>query len=179
MAEKNTMPNKERVKIPRTRMPEQDAELRSRNFKEVNLGISAEDAKIEATRCIGCNKPGCMLDCPVGVKIREVVDLIYAGDFLSAASKMREDNALPAITGRVCPQENQCEGGCILGKKGESIAIGNLERFIADYESASGQLGLPSYRSPNGQERCHRGQRSGRPLRRRRPDPEGPPRTRL
>ena len=77
---------------------------------------------------------------------------------------MREDNALPAITGRVCPQENQCEGGCVLGKKGESVAIGNLERFIADYERASGQLGLPPDRSADRQERRHRRQRPGRAL---------------
>jgi glutamate synthase (NADPH/NADH) small chain len=86
----------------------------------------------------------------VGVKIREVVDLIYAGDFLAAASKMREDNALPAITGRVCPQEKQCEGGCALGKKGQSVGIGNLERFIADYERQSGKLGLPPIAPPTG-----------------------------
>ena len=150
MTEKNTLPNRERMKIARTHMPEQDAELRSHNFEEVNQGISELDARIEATRCIGCAKPGCVLDCPVGVKIREVVDLIYAGEFLAAAAKMREDNALPAITGRVCPQETQCEGGCVLGKKGDSIAIGNLERFIADYERASGQLGLPEIAPPTG-----------------------------
>jgi len=141
---KNSLPNRERMKIARIHMPERDATVRSRNFEEVNLGLSAEDAQIEATRCIGCAKPGCVTDCPVGVKIREVVDLIYAGDYLAAASKMREDNALPAITGRVCPQENQCEGGCILGKKGQAVAIGNLERFIADFERTSGQLGLPT-----------------------------------
>jgi glutamate synthase (NADPH/NADH) small chain len=138
------------MKILRTHMPEADATIRSRNFQEVNLGLSAEAAQIEATRCIGCAKPGCVNDCPVGVKIREVVDLIYAGDYLAAASKMREDNALPAITGRVCPQENQCEGGCILGRKGEAIAIGNLERFIADFERNSGQLGLPKIASATG-----------------------------
>jgi len=147
---KNPLPNKERMKILRTHMPEADATIRSRNFQEVNLGLSAEAAQIEATRCIGCAKPGCVNDCPVGVKIREVVDLIYAGDYLAAASKMREDNALPAITGRVCPQENQCEGGCILGRKGEAIAIGNLERFIADFERNSGQLGLPKIASATG-----------------------------
>ncbi len=150
MAEKNTLSNKERMKIARIPMPEQDPEIRSHNFEEVNQGISAADARIEATRCIGCGKPGCVLQCPVGVKIREVVDLIYAGDYLAAAAKMREDNALPAITGRVCPQENQCEGGCVVGKKGEPIAIGNLERFIADYERNSGQLGLPPNAAPTG-----------------------------
>src|SRR5208282_793050 len=125
-------------------------EVRAHNFAEVNQGLSAPAAVTEATRCIACARPGCQLDCPVGVKIREVVDLIYAGDFLAAASKMREDNALPAITGRVCPQEKQCEGGCALGKKGQSVGIGNLERFIADYERQSGKLGLPAIAPPTG-----------------------------
>jgi glutamate synthase (NADPH/NADH) small chain len=131
------------MKILRRHMPELDAVLRSRNFEEVNLGLEGPDAITEASRCIGCAKPGCVVDCPVGVKIKEIVALICAGEFLAAASKLREDNSLPAITGRVCPQENQCEGGCIIGKKGEPVAIGNLERFIADYERLSGQLGLP------------------------------------
>ena len=143
MPEKNTLPLKERMKIARTHMPELDATVRSRNFEEVNLGLSVIDAVTEATRCIACAKPGCVRDCPVGVKIRDVVDLIYQGDYLAAAAKLREDNALPAVTGRVCPQESQCEGGCVLGMKGESLAIGNLERFIADFERESGQLGLP------------------------------------
>jgi glutamate synthase (NADPH/NADH) small chain len=150
MPEKNTLSAKERMKIKRIHMPEQNPEERAHNFKEVNQGLSIEQAQVEATRCIGCAKPGCVGDCPVGVKIREVVDLICAGDYLGAARKMREDNALPAVTGRVCPQENQCEGGCILGKKGEPVAIGNLERFIADYERASGQLGLPKIDPPTG-----------------------------
>lgn len=150
MVEKNTIPAKERMKIARRPMPEQDPQLRAHNFKEVNQGLSAEDAQIEASRCIACGKPGCVIDCPVGVKVREVVDLIYAGDYLAAAAKMREDNSLPAITGRVCPQEDQCEGGCIIGKKGSPVAIGNLERFIADYERESGQLGLPTNDPPTG-----------------------------
>jgi glutamate synthase (NADPH/NADH) small chain len=125
-------------------MPEADPAVRSRNFEEVNLGLPEADALTEATRCIECAKPGCVVDCPVGVKIKEVMALICAGDFLAAAAKLREDNSLPAITGRVCPQENQCEGGCIVGKKGQPVAIGNLERFIADYERLSGKLGLPA-----------------------------------
>ncbi len=150
MAEKNTLPNKERMKITRRPMPEQDPQIRAHNFKEVNQGLSVEDARVEASRCIACGKPGCVVDCPVGVKVREVVDLIYAGDYLGAAAKMREDNSLPAITGRVCPQEDQCEGGCVIGKKGSPVAIGNLERFIADYARESGQLGLPTNDPPTG-----------------------------
>ena len=141
--ERNVLPLKERMKILRARMPELDPHVRSRNFEEVNLGLPPTDALTEASRCIECAKPGCVVQCPVGVKIKDVVALICAGDYLAAAAKMREDNALPAITGRVCPQENQCEGGCVLGKKGAPVAIGNLERFIADYERNSGQLGLP------------------------------------
>jgi len=139
----NRLPLKDRMKLPRNHMPEADAVERSRSFQEVNLGFSIIDTANEAARCIECAKPGCVRECPVGVKIREVVELIYRGDILAAAAKIREDNALPAVTGRVCPQENQCEGGCVLGKKGESLAIGNLERFVADYERTSGQLGLP------------------------------------
>jgi len=144
MPDKNPLPLKERMKIARAHMPELNAQVRAANFEEVNQGLCVLDASSEATRCIACAKPGCVQDCPVGVKIREVVELIYSGDYLAAAAKLREDNSLPAITGRVCPQENQCEGGCVLGKKGEAVAIGNLERFVADFERQSGQLGLPA-----------------------------------
>ena len=150
MADANALPLKERMKIARTHMPELDPQVRSRNFEEVNLGLEAAGALIEATRCLACAKPSCVVDCPVGVKIKEIVALIYAGDYLAAAAKLREDNALPAITGRVCPQENQCEGGCVLGRKGAPLAIGNLERFVADYERTSGQLGLPAIAPPTG-----------------------------
>jgi len=150
MSDANPLPAKERIRIPRVRMPELDPEVRAHNFAEVNQGLSAPAAVTEATRCIACARPGCQLDCPVGVKIKDIVALIYAGDFLAAAAKMREDNALPAITGRVCPQESQCEGGCVIGKKGEPVAIGNLERFIADFERLSGQLGLPAIAPPTG-----------------------------
>jgi len=144
MPEKNLLPLKDRLSIVRSPMPELDPTARSRNFEEVNLGLGAAGALTEASRCIECARPGCVVECPVGVKIKDVVVLIYAGDYLAAAAKLREDNVLPAITGRVCPQENQCEGGCILGKKGAPVAIGNLERFVADFERTSGQLGLPS-----------------------------------
>jgi glutamate synthase (NADPH) small chain len=143
MSEKNTLPLKQRMAIARVRMPEIDSTARSRNFEEVNSGLPPADAMVEATRCIECAKPGCVEQCPVGVKVKEVVALIYAGDYLGAAAKLREDNALPAITGRVCPQEHQCEGGCVMGRKGAPLAIGHLERFVADYERQSGRLGLP------------------------------------
>ena len=112
----NPLPLKERMKIPRQAMPEQPAELRVTNFSEVNLGYSEELARQEALRCLSCAKPVCSERCPVGVKVREFIELIVAGDFRGAAAKMREDNVLPAITGRVCPQEDHCEGGCLLSK---------------------------------------------------------------
>ncbi len=135
--------NKERVKIPRQHMPEQDPALRRRNFEEVNEGLTVLGATTEALRCLQCTSPKCMVGCPVGVKVKDFVELMVAGDYLKAAAKIREDNILPAITGRVCPQETQCEGCCILGNKFEPLAIGYLERFVADYERESGQIGLP------------------------------------
>ena len=135
--------NKERVKIPRQHMPEQDADRRRRNFEEVNQGLTVLGATTEALRCLQCTTPKCIAGCPVGVKVKDFVALIVAGDYLKAAAKIREDNILPAITGRVCPQETQCEGCCILGNKFEPVGIGYLERFVADYERESGQIGLP------------------------------------
>ena len=143
MSNSNPLPLKERMKILRHDMPAQDPAIRCHNFLEVNQGLSVESAHDEAFRCITCGKPGCVQQCPVGVHIKEVVELIAAEDYLGAAAKMREDNALPAVTGRVCPQEKQCEGGCVLGKKGQPVAIGNLERFIADFERESGKFGMP------------------------------------
>ena len=130
----NPLPLKERMKMPRQHMLEQPAQIRATNFTEVNLGYSTELARQEALRCLECAKPACTDKCPVGVKVREFVQLIVAGDFMGAAAKIREDNVLPAITGRVCPQEDHCEGGCLMGKKVQSLGIGYLERFVADYE---------------------------------------------
>jgi glutamate synthase (NADPH/NADH) small chain len=130
----NPLPLKERMKVPRQHMPEQAPQIRATNFTEVNLGYSTELARQEAARCLECAKPACVNDCPVGVKVKDFVQLIVAGDYLAAAAKIREDNVLPAITGRVCPQEDHCEGGCLMGKKVQSLGIGYLERFVADYE---------------------------------------------
>jgi glutamate synthase (NADPH/NADH) small chain len=143
MSQHNPIPLKERMKITRQHMPEQPPMERARNFVEVNLGYHSDLANIEATRCIECKNPACVTECPVSVKVREFVDLVVGGDYLGAIAKVREDNVLPAVTGRVCPQDDQCEHGCILGKKGEPLAIGNLERFVADYERAVGKLSLP------------------------------------
>lgn len=110
----NPVPIKERMKVPRQPMPEQPASDRAHNFQEVNLGYDPELARREAQRCLECAKPTCTDNCPVGVKVKEFVELIVAGDFLAAAAKIREDNVLPAVTGRVCPQEDHCEGKCLL-----------------------------------------------------------------
>jgi glutamate synthase (NADPH/NADH) small chain len=139
----NSLPMKERYRLARQHMPEQAPAERAANFEEVNLGFTPELASAEALRCLACEKTTCMHACPVGVNVREFIDLIVAGNYLGAAAKIREDNALPAVTGRVCPQEEQCEGGCVLAKKGKALAIGHLERFVADYEQRTGQLGLP------------------------------------
>ena len=123
-----------KVKVPRVKMLEQPPEIRARNFQEVPFGLTDELAITEAERCLNCKKPLCVTGCPVGVKIPEFIQLIIAEEFAQAARKIKETNALPAVCGRVCPQEIQCEAKCILGKMGEPVAIGYLERFCADYE---------------------------------------------
>lgn len=141
----NPLTLKERMKVPRQAMLEQDPAQRSSTFTEVNLGYSPELARQEALRCLECAKATCMQHCPVGVKVKEFVQLIVAGDFAAAAAKIREDNVLPAITGRVCPQEDHCEAGCTLGKAKNvrPLGIGYLERFVADYEQRMGIRHLP------------------------------------
>ncbi|QDV35231.1 FAD-dependent oxidoreductase [Tautonia plasticadhaerens] len=146
----NPLPPGRRTRIPRQGMPEQDAEARRRNFDEVNRGLTVLGASTEAMRCLECARPACVSGCPIGVKIRDFIALVTAGDYLGAAARIREDNVLPAITGRVCPQEAQCEGCCILGKKFEPVGIGHLERFVADYEREHGTLGLPEIAPPTG-----------------------------
>lgn len=141
---------KDRMKIPRQPMPEQDNQERRTNFKEVNLGFTEELAKMEALRCLQCPKPVCIDGCPVEVKIKDFIRLVASGDFLEAASKIKEDNMLPAICGRVCPQEEQCEAKCVVGNKGESVAIGRLERFVADFERQNIGLKNPEIRQRTG-----------------------------
>lgn len=135
-----SLPPKERMKIPRQPMPERDPIERAQSFQEVNFGFTAELAKMEALRCLQCPKPTCMQGCPVGVKITEFIQLVTEGKFTEAAWKIKEDNVLPAICGRVCPQEEQCEAKCVVGKKSKPIAIGHLERFVADYERNVGGM---------------------------------------
>jgi glutamate synthase (NADPH/NADH) small chain len=127
----------------RTPMKEQDPRCRVRNFEEVPLGYTEDEAIREASRCIGCKNPACVAGCPVNVDIRGFLKLVQAGEFAAAARKIRESNALPAICGRVCPQESQCEANCVLGKKFEAVAIGRLERFAADYERENDLVELP------------------------------------
>jgi glutamate synthase (NADPH/NADH) small chain len=146
----NPLTSKQRVKLPRQEMPVEPADARRHDFHEVNLGLSVVQAHAEASRCLECSHPQCVEGCPVGVKVKEFVGLIYEGDYLGAAAKIREDNVLPAVTGRVCPQENQCEGHCILGKRFAPLGIGYLERFVADYERSQGKVGLPPKAPPTG-----------------------------
>jgi glutamate synthase (NADPH/NADH) small chain len=148
MAER--LPPKARTKLPRQAMPERDARERASDFCEVNMGLNAALAEKEAQRCLACTDPKCVRGCPVGVKIREVVELVLDGRYLEAAAKLREDNVLPAVTGRVCPQEIQCEGACILAKRFAPLAIGHIERFVADYERQTGKVGLPTPSPPTG-----------------------------
>jgi len=130
---------------PKTRekMPEQEPKLRIQNFGEVALGYTRENALREASRCLGCKKPACVEGCPVNVQIPQFVGKMKEGDFEGAIRTIKETNALPAICGRVCPQESQCESKCVLGKKGEPVAVGRLERFAADYELAQGEVTVP------------------------------------
>ena len=124
------MPNMNPNKCP---MPEQAPDVRNKNFEEVTLGYTAEMAVEEAQRCLNCKNKPCMTGCPVQVKIPEFISLVAEGKFLEAAAKIKETSALPAVCGRVCPQESQCECHCVRGIKGEAVAIGRLERFVADY----------------------------------------------
>ena len=142
------MDKKEKAK--RIAMPEQAPEVRKRNFNEVPTGYTVQMAQEEAARCLQCKKPSCVTGCPVQVDIPGFIQLITEGDFTAAIRKIWGTNALPAVCGRVCPQEIQCEGQCVLGKKGTPVAIGNLERFCADYEREHGTGALPPKAEPTG-----------------------------
>ncbi len=125
-------------KIPRVSVREQDAKVRATNFEEVCYGYNVEEAQLEASRCLNCKKPRCVEACPVGINIPAFIQEIVSGDFKKASSIIAEDSSLPSICGRVCPQETQCEGSCILGIKGEAVAIGKLERFVGDWSLENG-----------------------------------------
>ncbi len=134
------MPNMSLKKCP---MPEQAPDVRNKNFEEVALGYTAEQAVEEAQRCLNCKARPCVAGCPVNVQIPEFIKFVAEGDFSSAAKKIKETSALPAVCGRVCPQESQCEKFCVRGKKGEPVAIGRLERFAADWARNNEQRVAP------------------------------------
>ena len=139
------------LSLEKHKMPEQDPKVRAHNFNEVALGYDEETAVAEAERCLTCKVPQCRKGCPVGVNIPEFIAKIKTRDFDGAISKIKESNALPAVCGRVCPQENQCEKDCILGKKGEPVGIGRLERFAADREMAQNKEVKPIDYAPDAQ----------------------------
>ena len=125
-------------RIPRVPVREQDPALRATNFEEVCYGYNLEEATLEASRCLHCKKPRCVAACPVGISIPEFIAALHAGDLQGAADTIARDSSLPSICGRVCPQETQCEGACVLGVKGEPVAIGKLERFVGDWKLKHG-----------------------------------------
>ena len=148
--EETATKKEKREKIPRQPMPEQKPKVRAKNFDEVPLGYSPQAAIKEAQRCLQCKKPGCVAGCPVEIDIPGFIQLIKEEKFTDAIRHIWQKNSLPAVCGRVCPQEIQCEGLCIVGKKGEPVAIGNLERFAADWERENGTGALPPKADPTG-----------------------------
>ncbi len=146
----NKTSRKPKVNHCKTPMPSQQPSVRARNFLEVALGYTAEMAAEEAARCMQCKDPACIRGCPVHVPIPGFIRAIREGDFQKAIELVKEKNLLPAVCGRVCPQEEQCEKECLLGKKHEPVAIGRLERFIADWEKQTCTIRLPEMAAPNG-----------------------------
>jgi glutamate synthase (NADPH/NADH) small chain len=136
-------PKQKKLDLERRKMPKQPPKVRRRNFDEVALGYLAKTAVEEAKRCLGCKKPKCVLGCPVEIDIPGFIKCIASKDFVSGIRILKDKNCLPAVCGRVCPQEEQCEQACILLKKGGQIAIGRLERFLADWEAEQGKLEMP------------------------------------
>jgi len=141
---------KPKIDLNRREMPKQEHHIRSHNFFEVALGYTAQLAMEEAQRCLQCKKPFCVADCPVQIKIPEFIHAVAEGDFASGIRILKERNSLPSVCGRVCPQEEQCESHCALTKKGGTIAIGRLERFLGDWEGALAEVPLPEQAAPTG-----------------------------
>lgn len=137
-------------KIPRVPVREQDPKVRALNFEEVSYGYNKEEAMLEASRCLHCKKPLCVTGCPVNIRIPDFIEQVAGGDFDAAAAVIAMDSSLPAVCGRVCPQETQCEGKCVLGVKGEPVAIGKLERFVADWQHGDPNTGAV----PDGSSAC-------------------------
>lgn len=130
-------------RIPRVPVREQDPKVRAANFEEVCFGYDLEEAMLEASRCLHCKNPRCVSACPVGLQIPDFIAKVVEGDIAGAAAVIAQDSSLPAVCGRVCPQESQCEGSCILGVKSEPVAIGKLERFVADHQRQAGEETVP------------------------------------
>ena len=148
---RQSMKPKERMAIGRVNMNELDGDYRSHSYEEVNQGLTKEQAMLEAKRCLDCPNPSCMTGCPVGIDIPSFIKNIERGEILEAAKVLKRTSALPAVCGRVCPQERQCESQCIHVKSGhQAVAIGYLERFAADYERESGNIAVPEVAAPNG-----------------------------
>ncbi|MEA4904907.1 MAG: NADPH-dependent glutamate synthase, partial [Petrimonas sp.] len=149
---RKTIKNKERTDRIRVKMPEVDAKIRSRTYDEVNMGLTPEQAQAEAQRCLDCVNPTCITGCPVEINIPKFIKNIERGEFLEAAKALKETSALPAVCGRVCPQERQCESQCFYTQKlGKNpVAIGYLERFAADFERESGNISIPEIAASNG-----------------------------
>jgi len=148
---RKSLKGKERVAIPRVKMPELDPEYRSHCYEEVNLGLTLEQALLEAKRCLDCPEPHCIEGCPVEIDIPQFLKRIENNEILEAAKVLKATSSLPAVCGRVCPQEKQCEQFCIhLKTKGEPVAIGHLERFAADFERESGTISVPEIATGNG-----------------------------
>ncbi|RKX18952.1 MAG: glutamate synthase (NADPH), homotetrameric [Candidatus Zixiibacteriota bacterium] len=142
---RKTIKSKDRTQMERVKMPEGDPNVRNKDYSEVNTGLTKEQAMAEARRCLDCPDPTCISGCPVGIHIPKFIKHIEKGEFLEAASALKETNTLPAVCGRVCPQEIQCEASCFYVQKLKkpSVAIGYLERFAADYERNSGKISVP------------------------------------
>jgi glutamate synthase (NADPH/NADH) small chain len=149
---RKNLPNKERTSRPRVQMPEQAPDERNKNYLEVNQGLTEEKAIYEAQRCLDCVNPTCISGCPVEINIPKFIKKIEAKDYLGAAKVLKETNSLPAVCGRVCPQEVQCEEACFYNQKlkKQPVAIGHLERFAADYERNSGKIHIPQVKESNG-----------------------------
>ena len=149
---RNKLKNKDRTQLTRVKMNEVEAGERIKSYVEVNSGLTVEQAQKEASRCIDCPNPTCITGCPVEINIPKFVKRIEQGDFLEAAKTLKETSTLPAVCGRVCPQEKQCEANCFYTQKlkKEPVAIGYLERFAADYERESGQISIPEIKEKNG-----------------------------
>ena len=152
VALRGNMKNKERTQLERVQMTEQDPEKRNKDFTEVNCGLTEEEALKEAQRCLDCVNPTCITGCPVGINIPKFIKKIEAGELLDSARVLKETNTLPAVCGRVCPQEVQCEEACFYTQKLKKtpVAIGHLERFVADYEQNSGKMSVPEITQRNG-----------------------------